>query len=112
MMAHPAEPRVTFDEEPDARTLRGLKGDSGKRYAELKKQLAEFDSLKPAPLPQGQFMIDIGKEAPHTFILKGGNFENKGDEVQPGFLSVLDPSDAAVWKPKRFAIPCCSPVDC
>jgi len=40
MMAHTAEPRVSFDEEPDARTLRGLKGDSGKRYAELKKQLA------------------------------------------------------------------------
>ena len=28
MMYHTAEPRVTFDEEPDARTLRGLKGDS------------------------------------------------------------------------------------
>jgi len=99
MMAHTAEPRVSFDEEPDARTLRGLKGDSGKRYAELKKQLAEFDSLKPAPLPQGQFMIDIGKEAPHTYILKGGNFENKGDEVQPGFLSILDPSDAKITVP-------------
>jgi hypothetical protein len=99
MMAHTAGPRVSFDEEPDARTLRGLKGDSGKHYAELKKQLAEFDSLKPAPLPQGQFMIDIGKEAPHTYVLKGGNFENKGDEVQPGFLSILDPSDAKITVP-------------
>ena len=73
MMYHTAEPRVSFDEEPDARTLRTLKGDDGKRYAELKKQLAEFDSLKPAPLPEGQFMIDISATAPPTYILRGGN---------------------------------------
>src|SRR5215471_18702013 len=63
MMYHTAEPRVAFDEEPDARTLRGLKGDNGKRYTELKKQLAEFDSLRPPALPQGQFMIDISTTA-------------------------------------------------
>ena len=99
MMAHTAGPRVGFDEEPDARTLRTLKGDAGKRYAELKKQLAEFDSLKPAPLPQGQFMIDIGSQAPPTYILRGGNVDAKGDQVQPGFLSILDPSDAKVSPP-------------
>ena len=37
MMYHTAEPRIAFDEEPDARTLRTLKGDAGTRYAELKK---------------------------------------------------------------------------
>jgi hypothetical protein len=96
MMYHTAEPRVSFDEEPDARTLRSLKGDDGKRYAELKKQLAEFDSLKPAKLPEGQFMIDISATAPPTHILRGGNWDAKGDEVQPGFLSILDPTDAKV----------------
>jgi len=96
MMFHTAEPRVTFDEEPDARTLRTLKGDSATRYADLKKQLAAFDSLKPAALPEGQFMIDIGPTAPPTHILRGGNFAIQGDEVQPGFLSILDPTDAKV----------------
>jgi hypothetical protein len=96
MLYHTAEPRVTFDEEPDARTLRSLKGDDGKRYSELKKQLAEFDSLRPAKLPEGQFMVDIGPKAPPTFVLRGGNFTLKGDEVQPGFLSILDPTDAKV----------------
>ncbi len=96
MMYHTAEPRVTFDEEPDARTLRSLKGESAARYADLKKQLAAFDSLKPPPLPQGQFMIDIGPVAPSTHVLRGGNFDMKGDEVQPGFLSILDPTDAKV----------------
>ena len=96
MMYHTAEPRVSFDEEPDARTLRTLKGDSATRYADLKKQLAEFDSLRPAKLPEGQFMVDIGPKAPPTYVLRGGNFALKGDEVQPGFLSILDPTDAKV----------------
>ncbi len=99
MMYHTAETRVTIDEEPDARTLRTLKGDDGKRYADLKKQLAEFDSLKPVPLPQGQYMLDISATAPQTFILRGGNPALKGDEVQPGFLSILDPSDAKITPP-------------
>jgi hypothetical protein len=29
-------------------------------------------------------------------VLRGGNFALKGDEVQPGFLSILDPTDAKV----------------
>ena len=99
MMYHTAEPRITFDEEPDARTLRGLKGDDGKRYTELKKQLAEFDSLKPAPLSQGQFMVDISATAPPTYLLRGGNVKNVGEEVQPGFLTILDPSDAKITPP-------------
>jgi hypothetical protein len=99
MMFHTAGNRVTFDEEPDARTLRGLKGDNGKRYTELKAKLAEFDSLRPAPLPLGQFMIDISATAPSTYVLLRGSALNKGEEVQPGFLSILDPADAKVTKP-------------
>jgi hypothetical protein len=99
MMYHTAEPRVAFDEEPDARTLRGLKGDNGKRYTELKQQLAEFDSLRPPALPLGRFMIDISSTAPPTYILRGGNWQAKGDEVQPGFLSILDPGDAKITPP-------------
>jgi hypothetical protein len=94
-----AEPRIVIDEEPNARTLRSLKPEDAKRYAELKKQLAEFDSLKPAPLPQGQFMVDISTTAPPTHVLLGGNVEAKGDEVQPGFLSILDPGNAQYAPP-------------
>ncbi len=99
MMYHTAKPRVAFDEEPDARTLRGLKGDNGKRYTELKKQLAEFDSLRPEPLPEGQFMIDIGATAPPTYVLQRGDVRMKGEEVQPGFFSILDPSDVKTTPP-------------
>jgi len=100
VMYKTAEPRVTFDEEPDARTLRTLKGDSAKRYAELKKQLVEFDSLRPAKLPEGQFMVDLSSTAPPTYVLRGGNPDAKGEEVQPGFLSILDPTDAKVTPPR------------
>ncbi len=96
VMYKTAEPRIAFDEEPDARTLRTLKGESATHYAELKKQLAQFDSLRPAPLQQGQFMIDVSATAPPTYILRGGNPELKGDEVQPGFLSILDAGDAKI----------------
>ncbi|MBV8907216.1 MAG: DUF1549 domain-containing protein, partial [Acidobacteriia bacterium] len=99
VMYKTAEPRIVFDEEPDARTLRQLKGDAGKRYQELKKQLADFDSLRPAPLPQAQYMRDLSTTGPPTYILRGGNLDAKGDEVQPGFLSILDPSDARITTP-------------
>ncbi len=96
MMYHTAEPRIAFSDEPDARTLRTLKGDSATRYAELKKQLAEFDSIKPAALPDGQYMIDIGTVAPPTYVHTRGDPYAKGEEVHPGFLSILDPSDAKI----------------
>jgi Protein of unknown function (DUF1553)/Protein of unknown function (DUF1549) len=99
VMYKTAEPRIVFDEEPDARTLRQLKGDAGKRYQELKKQLAAFDSLRPAPLPAAQYMRDLSATAPSTYILRGGNLDAKGEEVQPGFLSILDPSDAKIAPP-------------
>ena len=102
MMYHTASPRVAFSEEPDARTLRTLKGDSATRYAELKKQLAEFDSVRPQPLPRGQYMIDISATAPPTYVHLRGDPYAKGEEVQPGFLSILDPSDQKITPPKEL----------
>jgi hypothetical protein len=80
--------------------VKALKGEQAKRYAELKPQLATFDSIKPAPLPEGQFMTDLNATAPPTYILHGGNRLAPGDEVQPGFLSILDPSDAKISPPQ------------
>ena len=99
MMYHTAEPRIGFDEEPDARTLRTLKGDAATRYAALKKDLAEFDSLKPKALPRAQYMIDISATAPPTYVHTRGDPYAKGMEVQPGFLSILDPNDPKITPP-------------
>ena len=100
MMYHTASTRIEFDEEPDARTLRSLKGDAATRYGELKKALSAFDAIRPKPLDQGQFMIDIGRDAPDVHTLKNGNVQNKGPLVQPGFLSILDPTDATITPPE------------
>jgi hypothetical protein len=77
----------------------GLRGGNPERYAELKAELATFDSLKPPTLPEGQFMTDLNATAPPTHILRGGSRFAEGDEVQPGFLSILDPSDAKITPP-------------
>ena len=58
--------------------VRALKGDNAKRYAESKAQLASFDSIKPPPLPEGQFMKDLSATAPPTYILRGGSRSRRG----------------------------------
>ena len=44
-------------------------------------------------------MTDLNAIAPPTHILRGGSRFAEGDEVQPGFLSILDPSDAKITPP-------------
>jgi hypothetical protein len=99
MMFHTASSRITFDEEPDARSLRSLKGDAATRYNELKKKLAEFDSIRPPASPEGQFMIDISSTAPPTYVLGRGDLMAKGEEVQPGFLSILTADEPKITPP-------------
>ncbi|MBL8241633.1 MAG: DUF1549 domain-containing protein [Bryobacterales bacterium] len=96
-----AKAQVTFS---DAECANALRGAPAKRYAELKKELAAFDSIKPADLPMAQTLAEMHTEAPKTFLLKSGNFEAPADEVAPGFLSILDASDANVSNGRRSAL--------
>ncbi len=92
-MYQKAKAQVTFSEADIAAML---KGDDKARYNELKKQLAVFDKIKPAPLPTAQTMMDESASAPPTHVLAVGNHEAKLYAVEPGFLSILDPADAKV----------------
>jgi hypothetical protein len=67
-----------------------MKPEVRKRWQELGKQLAALDHLKPPPLPVTMGVTDVGPVAPATFVLKRGNLNRKGAEVQPGFLSAID----------------------
>jgi hypothetical protein len=96
-----AKAQVTFT---DAECAAALKGAPKARYAELQQQLAAFDDIKPADLPVAQTLTDMHTEPPKTFVLKAGNFEAPGDEVAPGFLSILDPSDLNLSKGRRSAL--------
>ena len=71
-----------------------LKGADKDRAAALRKQLAEFDSIKPAPLPEALTVTDVGSTASPVTIPK------KGDEpIEPGFPTILEEKPAAVSVP-------------
>jgi hypothetical protein len=84
---------VTMHEEDAAKKLRGA---SAHRYAELTTELAQFDSIKPPTKPVAQAMVDNGVDCPKTFVLRAGAYDAPTEEVQPGFLSILDPTDANI----------------
>ena len=85
---------------PSSACAAGLKGEAKQRYAELKKGLTEYDDLKPRDLPIGTGVCDAGREAPPHYLLKRGVFDAHAAEVQPGFLSVIDPADPQITPPE------------
>jgi hypothetical protein len=80
----------------DAALEGGLKGEAKTRYLALKAELKQFDNIKPAPLNIAQTMADASAQAPKTFVLRSGAWDAPMEEVQPGFLSILDPKPAQV----------------
>jgi len=78
--------RVDFDKQ--------LKGEKKARWQELKGQLAELAKQKPKPLPMVMTVTDVAPEAPPTLIPS-----KRPREVEPGFLTVLDPGSAAIEPP-------------
>jgi hypothetical protein len=99
LLAFQGLPQVTYT---DASLGKKLKGEQKKQFDELAAKLKEFDALKPhAPL--AQTVIDNGAAAPPTFVLAGGSWNAPKEEVQPGFLSILDPSNAKFQQPAGVA---------
>jgi hypothetical protein len=72
-----------------------LKGEQKSRWMELKARLDQLSrELHPGDLPQALTMADLGPEAPVVHLLHRGNYDAAREPVEPGFLSVLDPSPA------------------
>jgi len=105
MMRKPSEQRTPFEqqlaefayrqvsEEYSKLNVEGkLKGDSKTRWRELRKELASFEGLKPKALPVALTVTDVGPDAPTT-VIPGAR---EPPEIAPGFLSVLDASDAVI----------------
>ena len=76
--------------------IKKLKGNEKDRYEDLKKQLAEFEPLKPKPLPTAMAITDAGPQSPPTYRLATGNFTKPQEKVAPGFPSFLGASDPAI----------------
>jgi hypothetical protein len=77
-----------------------LKGDSRRRWQELKDELKSFASLKPADLPIGTGIVDVAPAPPETRVLRRGVYDAPKEEVQPGFLQIIDPKPAKIAAPK------------
>ncbi len=81
--------QVIYDWERVDRTYKG--GDK-ERILALRRELAAFEKDKPAPLPVAFAAADVGpRAAPVTIPKKPG-----AGEIEPGFLTLLDPSAAKV----------------
>ncbi|MCB1020931.1 MAG: DUF1549 domain-containing protein, partial [Acidobacteria bacterium] len=77
-----------------------LKGEKKERYVELQAELAKYEDLNPGEAPTGMGLKELGTEAPPTHILGLANYAALKEEVEPGFLSVLDPAPAELHKPE------------
>ncbi len=69
-----------------------FKGEEKKTWEALKKELAEFDHLKPKPLATGLTVTDFGTIAPPVFIPT----KERLGEIAPGFLTIFDPKVAHI----------------
>ncbi len=69
-----------------------LKDDSKKKWDELRAELKKYDDLKPAALPIGYAVADVGPIAPPT-VIPGDKSET---DIVPGPLSVLDDSPTKI----------------
>ena len=72
------------------------------RQEHLLQELKKHESQKPAPLPSAMGLQETGK-TPKTFILRRGELRNPGEEVQPGWLTILTPGRRAEAAPIKAA---------
>src|SRR5436309_2539163 len=77
-----------------------LKGDQRSRWQELKDELKRFASLKPVDLPIGTGITDVAPAPPETRVLRRGVYDAPKEEVQPGFLQILDAKPAKITPSK------------
>ena len=94
----PIEPKPYLDPGFRGRARR-VKGEAKRRFEELEAELAKFAHLKPADVPRGTGIYDVGPNPPATYVLGNGLYTSPGEEVQPGFLSILDPAPATIVPP-------------
>ena len=84
---HAEAAKVTDDEIRTAMS----ENDREQLHSVEKRLVTMFANYGPPPTAPG--IIDIGREAPRTYIAPRGNWQNPGEEVQPGFVTCLGGGD-------------------
>ncbi len=103
VIAKPAAERTPFDWQmyakakpylvvEDDAASKQLKGEKKAKYSGLQNELAQYASLNPGEAPIGIGMRDLGVKSPATRRLEVGAWDAPAEEVQPGFLSIIDAS--------------------
>jgi hypothetical protein len=77
-----------------------LKGEKRERWDQLASELEKLRRLHPGKMLVGAAMVDLGEEAPKTYLLKRGNWDApKEQEIEPGFLKLVSAKPAEVVRP-------------
>ena len=77
-----------------------LKQQEFDRYVELRKQRDHLRENKPPALIEALVVKEHGRSAPPTHVLVRGNAHAQGDQVEPGFPTILSPPEPKFVKPK------------
>jgi hypothetical protein len=83
----------------DADVAAALRGAARQKYNALEQELKKFSDLHPGELPMAAGMIDVTNKAPATHVLAVGSYERPLEEVQPGFLTIINAEPAKVTQP-------------
>lgn len=113
-VAKPAAERTAHEEQiarmalkqavpKEADAVKKLSAEEKQKYEALSKRLAEFDQLRPPPPPTVMGVGDLGRAAPTTYLLAGGNWARPNDELTPGFPAFLGGSVVHIEPPTNGA---------
>ncbi|MDQ6663748.1 MAG: DUF1553 domain-containing protein, partial [Acidobacteriota bacterium] len=84
-LATQAEAKLKLSDEEVRAQL--SQADAERLHAIETRLVSMFANYGPPPMAPG--IIDVGREAPRTYIADRGNYLSPGEEVAPGFLTVL-----------------------
>ncbi len=88
-----AKPYLEID---DDQASKALKGEPKKQYEALAGELKQFAALDPGEPAIGIGMRDLNAKAPAVHRLNVGAWDAPEEEVQPGFLSIIDANEAKI----------------
>ena len=91
-----AKPYLEIDDEA---AVKSLSQEDRKKYDALLAALQQFSNIDPGEPAVGMGMHDLGKTAPATHRLNVGVWDAPLEEVQPGFLSIVDSSEPQITPP-------------
>ncbi|HEV2687136.1 MAG TPA: DUF1549 and DUF1553 domain-containing protein, partial [Bryobacteraceae bacterium] len=95
-MYYKAKPYLVFDDDLVGKSLRGI---DRSKYNLLAARLQMFAALDPGEPPIGIGVRDLSDKAPATHLLNVGAYDAPLEEVQPGFLSIVNPNPPRIVPP-------------